>query len=183
MSSAILQGGASGSGQMTLLAPNTNSNRTVTFPDVDGQAMVSAGMPAFSAFGYTDQVISANTDTKVILNSKQFDTAGAFDSATNYRFTPQVAGYYQFSGEIEFYSTSSIGVSEAKIYKNGSEYSRNVVVGVSGSEAYVAVNRCIYLNGTTDYIELYARCSSGGTITLYGSTIYKYLTGVLVRAA
>ena len=37
------------------------------------------------------------TNTKIVFNAKEFDTANAFDSTTNYRFTPQVAGYYQFN--------------------------------------------------------------------------------------
>lgn len=41
MSSAILQGGASGSGSMTLLAPNTNSNQTITVPDVTATMMTN----------------------------------------------------------------------------------------------------------------------------------------------
>lgn len=181
MSSVVISGDSSGT--VTLTVPSAAGTNTATLPAATGTVMVSGNQPAFSAYGTTDQVISANTDTKVVLNNEHFDTAGAFDSTTNYRFTPQVAGYYQFSGEVECYSTTTLGILEIKIYKNGTEYSRNTIGSVSGVEAFMSTNRLIYLNGTTDYIELYARCSSAGTITLYGSAVYKYLTGVLVRAA
>ena len=52
--------------------------------------MVNA--PAFSAYRLTDQSVTGSTWTKVQLGTEEFDTANAFDSSTNYRFTPQVAG-------------------------------------------------------------------------------------------
>jgi hypothetical protein len=39
MSNAILQGGASGTGSVTLLAPNTNSTQTLTLPDATGTVL------------------------------------------------------------------------------------------------------------------------------------------------
>lgn len=42
MSNAILQGGASGTGSVTLLAPNTNSTQTLTLPDNTGTLVGTA---------------------------------------------------------------------------------------------------------------------------------------------
>ena len=58
------------------------------------------GAPAFSAYNAGTQSVSANTDTKMIFNAENFDTANCFDSTTNYRFTPNVAGYYQLNASV-----------------------------------------------------------------------------------
>ena len=55
------------------------------------------GGPAFSAWQNGNNNISNQTSTKVTLNNKEFDTANCFDATTNYRFTPNVAGYYQIN--------------------------------------------------------------------------------------
>lgn len=41
MSLIAMQGGATGTGVVTLLAPNTNTNRTLTLPDATGTVLVS----------------------------------------------------------------------------------------------------------------------------------------------
>lgn len=51
MSSAILQGGASGTGSVTVLAPNTNSNRTLTLPDSTGTLAAADGSGNLSVSG------------------------------------------------------------------------------------------------------------------------------------
>ena len=50
--------------------------------------------PTFSAFLGTNQVVSTG-QTKIQLNIKLWDTNSNYDKATNNRFTPTVAGYYQ----------------------------------------------------------------------------------------
>jgi hypothetical protein len=52
MSKAILQGGASGAGSVTLLAPNTASTQTLTLPDSTGTLATSAStLTQFNASG------------------------------------------------------------------------------------------------------------------------------------
>ena len=176
MSSAQLQGGASGTGSMTILAPNTNSNQTVTLPDATGTAMVSGNMPAFSAYQSSAQALSTNTYTKVQLQSEEFDTNGCFDSTTNYRFTPTVAGYYQINGGTYVGGNALIG-----IYKNGSEYKRGAQIGSAGTMAQLIVSSIVYFNGSTDYVELWAYTGSANSLT--ASSVNTYFNGAMVRAA
>jgi hypothetical protein len=185
MASLIPSGSASGTGSMTIAAPVTNSNQTATLPDATGQIMVNGNMPAFSAYGNTNQVISSNATTKVIINNKTFDTATAFDATTNYRFTPQVAGYYQINGIVEAYAGGVAITSYLLfIYKNGAEILRGTgLTGPTATEIYATVNGLFYMNGTTDYLELYMYTVSTGTITLYGSNPYKTFSGCLVSTA
>ena len=52
--------------------------------------------PAFQAYLNSAQAITSGVNTKVQFDTEVFDTASAFDSSTNYRFTPLTAGKYFF---------------------------------------------------------------------------------------
>lgn len=114
MSLIKLQGNASGTGAFTIAAPNSNTDRTLTLPDNTGTVLTTAStvtqkaMPAFRAYTTSSQTITSGTFTKVALQAKSFDSTSAFDSTTNYRFQPTVAGYYQTNGSIYFQATSSL---------------------------------------------------------------------------
>ena len=188
MAALIPTASASGSGTMTLSGPSTNSNQTITIPDATGTMMVSGNMPAFSAYANASQSISAGTFTKVAINTKIFDTASAFDNTTNYRFTPQVAGYYQVNATVSCGTSASVEVI-ASIYKNGSIYSRGSDLGFSVgtlSNPMVTYNEIIYLNGSTDYIELYGLVTSptAGSGFRYNSTdLTSRFSACLIRGA
>lgn len=154
------------------------------------QAKMAAGVagtgPTFSAYRSTNQSVTTATWTKVQLDTEEFDTASAFDNATNYRFTPQVAGYYQVNGGLSAQATSStlqaVSVSIYKngsIFKQGSENRYGSTVGVSGS----AVAALVYLNGTTDYIELWAYITASNSPAVVGGQSTSYFSASLVRAA
>ena len=177
MSSLIPSGSASGTGSMTLAAPVTNSNQTATLPDATGTVMVSGNMPAFSAYQSSAQTLSATTWTKIVLQTEEFDTANCFDSTTNYRFTPNVAGYYQFTANIAVgVVTSTVSVA---FYKNGSLFKNGNQVNTNG--ALVQGSALIYLNGSTDYVEFYGFFVTGQAT---GASSYStWFQGYLVRSA
>jgi hypothetical protein len=141
--------------------------------------------PAFSAYLLAQQNLTSATLTKVTINTKTFDTASAFDNTTNYRFQPNIAGYYQITGAVNFNSTANNPTTAyGAIVKNGSIVKQTY--GANSTAAYTAITAgLIYLNGSTDYVELYAY-ASGGSGTLYvaasGST-FTYFDGSLVRSA
>ena len=91
MSQVIIAGDTSGT--ITLQAPAVSGSTTLTLPAATGTVMVSGNMPAFSAYRSTSQSISNATWSKVQFQTEEFDTAGYYDNATNYRFTPLIAGY------------------------------------------------------------------------------------------
>jgi len=157
----------------------SGTGNLVTIPSVTGTAMVSGNMPAFSAYPSGSQgTISANTWTKLALGSEFFDTANAFDSTTNYRFTPQVAGYYQI---VATANSPIATTTQIALYKNGSGYAYNLIYN-GGSGGYSPViTQLIYLNGSTDYVETYINTSSSGTFS--SNSAYTYMSGYLVRAA
>lgn len=145
-------------GSITLQEANTASNLTITVPAVTATMAVDG--PAFSAYRSSAQTISNATFTKVQFNAEDFDTAGCYDNSTNYRFTPTVAGYYQFNWMIQ--TTASVGtLFLTLLYKNGSPEKRGeAITGGSYSSGGSAL---LYMNGTTDYAEVYIYQASGSS--------------------
>jgi len=112
--------------------------------------------PTFSAYLGTNQTVLTG-QTKITLNTELWDTNSNYDNATNYRFTPTVAGYYQ----VNWYAntTGSVSLLQCSIWLNGA----NVGAGsepTTGNASQVAT--LIYMNGSTDYIEFYFYAGVGG---------------------
>jgi hypothetical protein len=138
--------------------------------------------PAFSAGRSTNQSITAGQWTKVQCQTEEFDTASAYDNATNYRFTPQVAGYYQVSGAVYATGTNLTQV-QARIYKNGSADKLGTPTSTGAlNEIGSSVSALVYLNGTTDYVELFGYVS-GTSPVFTGNVALTYFQACLVRAA
>jgi hypothetical protein len=135
--------------------------------------------PAFSAYAAADTTITTNTFTKVNIDTEDFDSDGVFDTATN-RFTPNVAGYYQVSAAVNFSASATPTRCIGLVYKNGSEFKR---IGDSVSSGNQVCGSClVYLNGSTDYIELYTRISAA-TAAYAGGAGSTYFQAALVRSA
>ena len=180
MAALIPSASASGSGTMTLAGPSTNSNQTVTIPDATGTVMVSGNMPAFSAYNNASQSISNNTLTKVLFQVEQFDTNNNFASST---FTPTVAGYYQINAGLNF--PSGVGIVSATIYKNGAEYQGGSQMSLQATYGVrPIVSTVLYMNGSTDYVEIYGLQITGGSVSIgTNSTIATWFTGSMIRSA
>ena len=136
--------------------------------------------PTFSAYASAALSLAAGTATKVQINTEEWDTNANFDTG-NYRFTPTVAGYYQVNGAIAG-SPSGAGYFSVQIYKNGSSYKQGTNFPISatyGPNSVVSV--IVHLNGTTDYVELYAL--SQNINSLGGASSLTYFQGYLARTA
>ena len=143
-----------------------------------GFTVGATAAPAFSAYQSTLQTPASATFTKTTLQSEIFDTNSNFDSTTNYRFTPTVAGYYQINGVVQF----AAGVSNliVSIYKNGTEYLRGGIQAPSSFQA--AVSGIVYLNGSSDYVELYSFNTTGLIDTVATSSATQF-SGAMIRSA
>jgi hypothetical protein len=128
--------------------------------------------PSFSAFQSSGQAFVALTNTKVQFQSENWDTASCFDSTTNYRFTPNLAGYYQVNATATLAGAS---YSIIRIFKNGAVWKE------SRTQGDISVSVCcqVYLNGTTDYIETYLELVSGGSTV--ATSDFTYFQGSLIR--
>ncbi|WP_176956741.1 hypothetical protein [Paraburkholderia caribensis] len=135
-----------------------------------------AGQPAFQAYRSTSQALTIGTPAKVQFNTENYDTNSAYDNATNYRFTPQKAGKYRVHAQVSISDTLSATTTYqnfAMIYKNGSLYTSNRLDGysVAGNVASgVSVEMDIQMNGTTDYLEIYANVTTAASATINGGT-------------
>jgi hypothetical protein len=135
-----------------------------------GLAWATPGGPAFSAYRNGAQTVTANVATKIQMNAETFDTDGCFDSTTNYRFTPTLAGKYLIQLNVIIAGTGVV-----QIYKNGSNYCQLSVT----SNAYHAMAALISMNGTTDYIEFYV--NTNGT-SVYSGADNNFGSGAWIRS-
>jgi hypothetical protein len=144
-------------------------------------ANVAGNGPAFSAYPLASQSIASNTWTKLQVNTELFDTNSNYDSTTNYRFTPTVAGYYQVTGA--WYANTSGGQVVSGVYKNGVVY-QTVASQFFTSGVISSVTALVYLNGSTDYVEFYVYQGQGPAFsTLAGRPDLNYFQAFLARAA
>ena len=174
------------SGAVTLTVPSTVGTQTVTFPAATGTAMVSGNMPAFCATMTTTQSVSSGTFTAIQFNSVSggagFDTASAFNTST-YRFTPQVAGYYSVSANLNGPS-SAVGYISTFIYKNGSIFENLGQLPNFTGGSCTNGNIVMYLNGSSDFIQIYVYQTTGGAANIYSGNLNgSYFSASLVRSA
>jgi hypothetical protein len=199
MSKVAIQGAATGTGVFTLASPATNTNRTLTLPDEAGtlvtntagtvsQTMLASNVagngPAFHYWQSAQQTgLSANTTTKITLTSSVFDTTGGMFASS--RFTPTVAGYYQLNFGVQIPYTNTNAAINASISKNATAIiSGSQSAGGNGLYPDSAGAGLVYLNGSTDYVELFVYGSQAGTTyNIQTGQARTFFSGFLARAA
>jgi len=152
---------------------------TGTLPIANGGTAVTA-LPSFRATRTSNQTIGTAAFTKVQLSSETFDSNSNFDSVTNYRFTPTIAGTYQINAVITI--AFSVGDTTTDwivaLYKNGVVYSQieqhNVLASTDNA---IALSDLINCNGSTDYIELFVYQAAGADRSLIGATNKTWMSG------
>lgn len=186
MSKVAIKGANTGTGTFTIESPATNSDRTLTLPDATGTVLTTAtaGVPINGPLlvsGAANQInVSANTFTAFTsFPASITDTASCFNTA-NGRFTPTVAGWYSVIATVSFGNLGVTSVAaSANIYKNGATY------GIAGSAVYsssayptVQTTGLVYLNGTTDYVQVYTYVVTNGA-----NNVSAQLQAFLARSA
>lgn len=153
------------------------------FSTVPGAKVIASG-PAVSAYRNTsNQGMTSGTLTKVGLNAETFDVGACFDSTTNYRWTPNVAGYYQVSFAVNVGAASGLTNVLSAVYKNGAVSACGSFTAPAGVvQGITAGAALIYMNGTTDYLELYAY-GTGTTVVIKFGADGTYFCGYLARPA
>lgn len=150
-----------GSGSRTMEAgAKFNVARIYSYPALGGVARRSSS-----------QSIATATDTAVQFGSEDLDDGGLIDLAThNTRFTIPTggAGWYVIVASIRWPTTATVISRRTSIGKNGgTPYvgARSYVSGPASGTSSGSVATIDYLNDA-DYIELIARQTSGGAISL-----------------
>jgi hypothetical protein len=116
--------------------------------------------------------VTANTWTKVQLNSELFDVGSCFDPTTNFRFTADVSGYYQVSFGVEFAAASGMTAIITGVYKNGAVAITGTYVPPAYATSGISSGAGLVYLDAGDYIELYA-LANGTTIKFkFGSSTF-----------
>lgn len=140
--------------------------RLVNKPEMDAAIAAGGGggggAGAFKAYLSAAQTIPSAAVTKLNFDAVVFDTASGFDTAMG-QFRPSVAGYYQINGNLHI-NGGSFPVIQPILLKNGV----SIAVGAyntagGGTDNISNVNDVVYLNGSSDYVELHAYTSNGGS--------------------
>lgn len=153
---------------MALTKVTTNIVKDAAITQSKIASGVATSGPAFYAWMSAQQVLSNSTNTKILYNSKDYDTNGCYDTTSN-RFTPNVPGYYQINALL-YYASASTGYMRIYLYKNGSAYTQgNMVPFTTQTGQLLCLNQLVYANGVSDYFEIWGWQSSGGNMNT-GST-------------
>ena len=148
------------------------TNTSLEFYDGFKWVPLAPNVPACSVYANAPQAVVTATYTKVALDTEIFDNYNFFNTATN-RFQPLISGYYQISAVVR--GTTSVfppdlSNSNAVAYKNGTPYQRFSELATNAVQIGVIqlTGSCVvYMNGTTDYLELYGQLN--GTSLAFGS--------------
>lgn len=122
----------------------------------------------FSAYQSTAQSLTAATPTKVNFQTEDWDTSWAYNT-TNSRFQPTKAWYYQIESSISV-STTNCQIS-LWVFKNWSN-ERTMSDWSTLTLQWIHWSAQVYLNWTTDYIEIYWRISTGQNLSAGRANTY-----------
>ena len=142
--------------------------------------------PAFSARLTTTQALSSGVDAIVVFPTEDFDTNGKYNNA-NGRFQPTVAGYYQVNACVNLNSDTLVTRASVSIIKNGTTNmgaTNSAAVASAGTYESQAISNLIYLNGSTDYLEIWVNIIGTAPLYVYATAaLISTFSAFLARAA
>lgn len=118
----------------------------------------------------TTQSVSDTTDTAVQFDRNTLDFFSGHSTTTNNtRYTPSRPGWYKLSGGVSFTTVAGSTQIQAWFRKNGTdnvEGSHGTDTTDTGTSPMSVACKAVSLpmNGTTDYVELMCRHTSGASI-------------------
>ena len=138
----------------------------------------SSGPAFFAKRTGSQQSLSSSVATKLQYNSEDFDTDNCYDSTTNYRFTPNKAGYYQFNcGALM--TGGSMTAAEVTFRKNNTAFASGSFSAPTSGYNGAVCSAIVYLNGSTDYVEVFGTNYGGGNLEISTTTVFN---GVWIRS-
>jgi hypothetical protein len=122
---------------------------------------MAGNTPYFYAKRSGNQALTDAVTTKITFGDEVYDSDGCYDPTTNHRFTPTTAGKYFISSSATFDAggTDRFHAIYYYIKKNGSTLAS---VGADDYDNFlgyakpVTLTAIVDMNGTSDYIEMYA---------------------------
>ena len=140
-------------------------------------APAGGGMPAVYAYQQYVQNPSGGVATKINYELETFDTNNNFASS---RFTPTVAGYYLAYAKMPYtLAPTSNTAIYFNLYKNGSTYSTLwSYYPATANPTTVQGSSLVYMNGSTDYLEVYVYSGASGATEVGEATNYFTVVGI-----
>ena len=147
------------------MVTSIKGNDTSTFGGAIDTTKVITDAPGFSAEVSANFTVSNSVWTKMPANTEDWDFTNDYDNVTNYRFTPSVEGYYLVTAHTRAFATTTLNQHNCSLYKNGSNFKQfflNKDLATAEGNGSVTV----YMNGTTDYLEVYVNVNGSGTLRI-----------------
>jgi hypothetical protein len=143
------------------------------------EALFAPSGVVFNAYRAASQTAAVGW-RKVGIDTKTFDPYGWFDT-TNNRWQPKVPGYYNLAGSV--YYSASAGETAIGFYKNGALFQEpQDLPGILGANGAIQNASCLmYLNGSTDYAELFGYTQN--SVTFNASSGVPMFSGSLVASS
>lgn len=147
----------------------------------------SSTRPNFFAYLSVDGGGMAHGITSVVpLDATLSDFDNTDFNLTTYQFTPSVAGFYLISFQVSFLPTDMVAGTPlfAIVRKTGYLYMVSTHVVAVVDYMSIAGATIMYLNGTTDYVDLAVRHHYGAGLTaeIQGESKKTHLAGFLLAA-
>ena len=153
--------------------------KRIDFTHIKGAGAGESNDPSFHAYNPQNGNIATSTNVVISNNTELFDSSSAYDTS-NYRFTPQVAGYYFLYANIRYQSsTTNFDRINLVLNKNGS-----AILGARNNNrdyATAGVSGTVQANGSSDYFDMQSYQNSGGTIAITTAAEYTYFGGFLIK--
>lgn len=159
--------------------------------DNDAITITSDGVASFSnipllsvhrSSGAGNQTVTNNVNTKVQFDTVVIDTNSWWDAA-NYRYIPQIPGYYRFDYQASGNGTS-VTILLSSLQKNGATINMGFrLLGTLATTAGgmgAAASILVFMNGTTDYVEVFGQVNSTSP-SIHGAPASTYLQAQLIQ--
>lgn len=142
---------------------DTNLYRSAANTLKSDDRLIYKATGAFSAYRNAAFSTTASNQFKIPYDSEEFDSDSWFDSTTNNRYTPQIAGYYRLNASL----CLSTGQADTErlaiyIYKNGALFKLMHFDNASSGDdnSCVSGTTTVLANGSSDYFEAFGYTSA-----------------------
>ena len=145
----------------------------------DGASL--ANTPAFHAYNPQNGSVANNTNIIVSNNTELFDSGSAYNTS-DYKFTPQTAGYYFLYGQVRYESgDNDFDRINLEILKNGSA----ILASRNNNTDYSTVNVAgtVVANGSSDYFQLQSYHGRGSSVNITTADEYTFFGGFLIKTS